>query len=175
MNFEIREAAFLDAEKLSDLAKDTFYHTWKDYNTPADMAVYLSRNFQKEELEKEILNARVFTYWLAFAEGTMIGYCKLRRDQSHEEFMNQPAIELERLYIRQEYFGKGVADLLMKKSIQTARTEKYTWLWLGVNVDNHRALAFYKKYGFETFGIKMFKLGDTEDPDYLMKLNLKNT
>jgi len=42
-------------------------------------------------------------------------------------------------------------------------------LWLGVNIDNARAIRFYRKYGFEIFGSKLFQLGKALDEDYLMK------
>lgn len=60
----------------------------------------------------------------------------------------------------------------MDRCIEISREEKNEWLWLGVNIDNHKAINFYKKYGFTIFGEKAFRLGNAVDNDYLMKLKL---
>ena len=57
----------------------------------------------------------------------------------------------------------------MDECLRISKEENFTWLWLGVNIDNHKAINFYKKYEFVIFGEKGFQLGDAVDTDYLMK------
>ena len=66
----------------------------------------------------------------------------------------------------------GLGKLMLQKAIAIAEENEFDWIWLGVWENNHKAINFYKTYGFEIFGSKMFKLGDAEDEDYLMKLKL---
>ena len=79
---------------------------------------------------------------------------------------------MERIYVKKKYQGMKAGKTLMDKSIDIATTGKYEWLWLGVNTENHKAINFYKQYGFTVFGTKLFKLGEAKDEDYLMKLRI---
>lgn len=101
-----------------------------------------------------------------------MGYAKIRRDRTYDEFKDAKVIEVERIYIYQSFQKQQAGKALMEESLRIANAEKHEWIWLGVNIDNHKAINFYKAYGFEIFGSKMFKLGDAEDEDYLMKLKL---
>ena len=42
-------------------------------------------------------------------------------------------------------------------------------IWLGVWEENNKAIAFYKRHGFEVFGSHPFKLGGDLQRDLLMK------
>jgi len=64
--------------------------------------------------------------------------------------------------------------LLYDKAIEIAREKNAEYVWLGVWEKNLRALSFYKKNGFIEFDKHIFKLGDDEQTDYMMKLKLTN-
>src|SRR3712207_7947820 len=53
------------------------------------------------------------------------------------------------------------------------RSRKADNIWLGVWEENSRAINFYKKNGFIEFDEHIFKLGEDEQTDIMMKLNLK--
>jgi ribosomal protein S18 acetylase RimI-like enzyme len=72
------------------------------------------------------------------------------------------------------YYGKSVAQLLLNKAITIAQQNQKTFIWLGVWENNHRAVAFYKKNGFEVFGEHVFKFGNEPQTDVLMRLDVKN-
>ncbi len=157
---------------LAELGKDTFYETWKHYNTEADMQLYLKEAFSEEKIQEDLLNDPVNIFLFALDEDVPIAYAKLRNDRSYPELDGYRTLEMERIYVKKEYQGKTPGKLLMDESLNIARKNNYEWMWLGVNIDNVKAIAFYKRYGFITFGTKMFKLGDAEDQDFLMKLKL---
>jgi ribosomal protein S18 acetylase RimI-like enzyme len=71
-----------------------------------------------------------------------------------------------------EYHGQQVGQLLYDKAIQIAHQLQVNYVWLGVWEENHRALKFYKKNGFIEFDKHIFKLGDDEQTDIMMKLQL---
>lgn len=173
MNVEIRKAAPDDFEIVTSVGHDTFYETWKDVNTPADMAVYLKKAFDPKVISEDINNP-ANTFLLAFLDDRAIGYAKIRRDRTYDEFNGESAIEIERIYVFQEYQRLKVGKKLMDECLQIASDEKYTWIWLGVNIDNHKAINFYKSYGFTIFGEKGFQLGDAVDTDYLMKKRMES-
>jgi|AntDeeMetagen192_2_1112575.scaffolds.fasta_scaffold06644_2 ribosomal protein S18 acetylase RimI-like enzyme len=53
------------------------------------------------------------------------------------------------LYVGPAYRGSGLADRLITRAIQYAREEGCVELSLGVEAGNDRAMAYYKKLGFE--------------------------
>ena len=168
----IRLAEAQDAKLLETLGRFTFYETWIAVKTEEDMQLYLADAFLEEKLRKELNDASCFTYFLAEMNDEVVGYAKLRRDRSYPELAGKKAIELERIYVKNKFQGTKVGKALMDRCMELSRNEKFDVFWLGVNVDNTRAINFYQKYGFEIFGEKMFKLGKAEDKDYLMKLSL---
>jgi len=79
---------------------------------------------------------------------------------------------MEKIYVRQDYLGKGVGKKLMQQSIVAAVHEKLEWMYLGVWQHNTRAIEFYKQFGWEVFGVRKFQLGDNIEDDYIMRLRL---
>jgi ribosomal protein S18 acetylase RimI-like enzyme len=45
-------------------------------------------------------------------------------------------------------------------------------VWLGVWKENHRAIKFYERWGFEIFAEQEFILGNDHQIDWLMKKTL---
>ncbi|WLT29980.1 N-acetyltransferase [Geothrix sp. PMB-07] len=41
-------------------------------------------------------------------------------------------------------------------------------IWLGVWENNHRALAFYRRWGFQEVGEHVFKIGEQVDRDLIL-------
>lgn len=157
---------------ITKIGHDTFYETWKDVNTPEDMAAYLQKAFNDKVILADVLNSTT-TFLMGFADGILAGYVKIRRDRTYEELNGESAIEIERIYVYNDFHSKKVGKHLMDESIRISVDEGFKWLWLGVNVDNHKAINFYKNYGFEIFGEKNFQLGEAVDTDYLMKKKLR--
>jgi len=56
--------------------------------------------------------------------------------------------------------------------MQVADQINADYVWLGVWEENLRAISFYKKNGFEEFDKHIFKLGDDEQTDIMMKKKL---
>lgn len=54
--------------------------------------------------------------------------------------------------VLEEYRGKNVADLLLEYCQSDARQAGMTKIKLEVDIDNCRAIAFYRKKGFEKVG-----------------------
>jgi len=62
--------------------------------------------------------------------------------------------------------------LLYNNAIKIAKQKNAEYVWLGVWEENYRALKFYKKNGFVEFDKHIFKLGNEEQTDIMMKLKL---
>ncbi|KAI8092437.1 acyl-CoA N-acyltransferase [Gilbertella persicaria] len=64
--------------------------------------------------------------------------------------LHEGICELAKMTVRKEYTGKGYAHILMRESIEWARSKKYPFVELMSNTVLENAIVLYKKYGFET-------------------------
>ena len=83
------------------------------------------------------------------------------------------ALEIERIYVAKAFHGKKVGQILYEKAIHIAKQMNVAYVWLGVWEENPRAIHFYKKNGFVEFDKHIFRLGDDEQTDLMMKLEIK--
>jgi ribosomal protein S18 acetylase RimI-like enzyme len=81
-------------------------------------------------------------------------------------------MELEKIYVRSSAQGPGLAKLLMEQATTLSKQLGFDYLYLGVWQENTRAIAFYKKNGFEIFDTRKFQLGSHWCEDYLLSLKL---
>lgn len=171
MEVSIRKATIHDAGEISSLATRTFYETYSWYNTEQDMLDYTENHFNPKQTEKEI-EEQGTVFLLAFLNDELGGYAKMRTSENPPGLDAKKHIEVERIYVEQKYQRHKIGYALINKCIGHARDEKYDIIWLGVWQKNQKAIDFYKKVGFETFGTHIFTLGKDEQLDYLVKLEL---
>jgi ribosomal protein S18 acetylase RimI-like enzyme len=165
---EIKNAVPTDALPIAYAGRTTFCETWAHLNTPEDMKLYIDKEFNFEKIEIDLQN-NSNTFLLAFMNGKVAGYVKLRRDRTPKELEGSKVIEIERIYALKEFQKNRIGFTLMNRSIEIAASEKMDWIWLGVNEDNEVAINFYKRFGFEVFGEKTFLLGNKVNHDVIMK------
>ena len=164
----IHSATVADAELIADLSRQTFYETFAASNTREDMDKFMNEVFTRERLIKEV-GAQGNIFLLAYAEKQVVGYARMREGGNRAEFVNRSSFEIARIYAIQSCHGKGVGAALMNACLDTARQYNKEVTWLGVWEKNERAIAFYRKWGFEKFAEHDFILGNDVQRDWLMK------
>ena len=172
-NISIIKAELQDIEKLQKIGRQTFFETFSESNSEENMQKYLDEGFSIEKLTTELTDTNAEFYFAVF-DAEVIGYLKLNFGDSQTELKDNKALEIERIYVSKEFHGKSVGQLLYDKAIEVAKQKNADYIWLGVWEENPRAISFYKKNGFVEFDKHIFKLGDDEQIDIMMKLNLKN-
>ena len=172
-NISIIKAELQDIEKLQKIGRQTFFETFSESNSEENMQKYLDEGFSIEKLTTELTNINS-EFYFAVLDAEVIGYLKLNFGDSQTELKDNKALEIERIYVSKEFHGKSVGQLLYDKAIEVAKQKNADYIWLGVWEENPRAISFYKKNGFVEFDKHIFKLGDDEQIDIMMKLNLKN-
>jgi ribosomal protein S18 acetylase RimI-like enzyme len=170
-NIEIRKVLLLDLNKLQDIGRKTFIETFSEENTEEDMRKYLEEEFSSDKLTNE-LNNQYSEFYFAEFETNVIGYLKVNYAQAQTEIKDKNSLEIERIYVSKEYHGKKIGQILVDKALQIAKQNTLNYLWLGVWEKNTRAIHFYKKNGFVEFDKHIFKLGNDEQIDIMMKLEL---
>jgi diamine N-acetyltransferase len=171
MNIEIRIAGIENIADLRKISRQTFYETFAEGNTAENMAKYLDEGFSIEKLTDE-LNDPDSVFYFALSEADIIGYVKLNFGESQTELKDSKAVEIERIYVSKEFQGKNVGKQLYDKAIEVATQHQAEYVWLGVWEENSKAINFYKKNGFVEFDKHIFLLGDDEQTDIMMKLQL---
>lgn len=170
-NIQITKATLDEILQLQDIGRQTFFETFSAGNSAENMKKYLAEGFSLEKLTAE-LKDKYADFYLAWFDKKVIGYLKLNFGQSQTELKDNEALEIERIYVLKEFHGKKVGQLLYEKAIQIAKQANVSYVWLGVWEENPRAISFYKKNGFVEFDKHIFKLGDDEQTDIMMKLML---
>lgn len=158
---------------LRQIGRTTFYETFASFNSEENITRYMDEQFSVSQLTKE-LNNPSSAFYFALSGDRPIGYLKVNTGNAQTELKNANSLELERIYVLQEYHGHHVGQLLYNKAIEIALQHKVAYVWLGVWKKNKRAIAFYTKNGFEAFDSHIFKLGDDEQTDIMMKKAISN-
>ncbi|HVF86496.1 MAG TPA: GNAT family N-acetyltransferase [Pyrinomonadaceae bacterium] len=164
----IRRATIADADLLAELGARTFREAFAADNKPEDMAAYMAAAFSPEKQAAELGNPRG-TFLIAEIGGVAIGYAKLNTGDAPVCVGGSDPIELARLYVSQEWIGRGVGEALMRECIEEARRAGRQTMWLGVWEHNPRAQAFYRKWNFHVVGEHVFQLGSDFQTDLLME------
>lgn len=170
-NIEIRKVTLADIETLQQIGRDTFSETFRDSNSEENMAKYLEEGFAIDQLIKEVSNTRS-QFYFALVNNKVVGYLKLNTGNAQTEAEAEGALEIERIYVLANYHGRKVGQLLYNKAMQVAQELNSTYVWLGVWEENPRAIRFYQKNGFVAFDKHIFKLGEDEQTDIMMKKEL---
>jgi len=168
---KIRKINIDDLETLRDLSIQTFKETFEEVNTEEDMQKYLLENLSIEKLKTELENVNSEFY---FAENNdeILGYLKLNFKDAQTEKLEENHFEIERIYVLKAFLGQKIGQILFDKAIEIGREKNLEYVWLGVWEENHRAIRFYEKNGFEIFGKHNFVLGEDVQTDLLMKMKI---
>lgn len=156
---------------LVDLGRTTFTQTYAKDNTVENLLQYLDDHFNLRQIKSELTNPNSFFY-IAQSDNEYLGFLKLNTQDAQTEKTELSAFEVERIYVLNKYKGQGIGKLLMEKAIEMAKSNHAPFIWLGVWEENPNAIAFYEKCGYKPFGKHTFKLGDDEQTDIMMKLEI---
>jgi ribosomal protein S18 acetylase RimI-like enzyme len=172
MEIQIRLVSVKEVAELKALARTAFAQTFTDHNQPENVEKYLDESFTIEKLTEE-LNNKNSQFFFALVNDQPVGFLKVNVGDAQTELKDGDGMELQRIYVLQDYHGKSVGQVLFEKAKSLAIEGGYPYLWLGVWEENQRALNFYRKNGFVTFDKHIFKMGDEEQTDWMMKLVFK--
>lgn len=114
-----------------------------------------------------------YACWLAEYSGTKapIGYAVTTSVEAPT--VGEPGdIELKRIYVFSKYQGTGTGRELMLQALAHAREIGAKRMLLGTYDQNHRAVAFYERAGFQTVGERKFQVGGQTFNDLVMAVTL---
>ncbi len=162
----IEKIGFHEAAAFAELSARTFYDTFWNTCTEADMKGFLEETFHIREIRKLLSDSQAHCYFAKHHEQA-VGYLYFKEDYANFPNENPPkALELKRFYVEKSFHGKQVAHAMMHFFLDYAQENRYEMAWLGVWEYNARAQRFYSKYGFEYSGYGHdFPIGTTPQTD----------
>ena len=164
----IRYAGLADSQLLAQMGSKTFHDAFIQDNRPENISAYIQSAFSPQKQAVELANpASVF--FIAEVDSYPAGYAYLHAGQPADGVTAARPLELVRIYALQEWIGHGIGAALMQACLYEARRRGHDTLWLGVWERNPRAIAFYRRWGFEIVGCHTFQLGDEAQTDLLMQ------
>lgn len=166
-----RDAVETDAPALAKIGVETFVETFGHLYPPSDLKRYLDETYAEEQMAADLRDPEVEVR-IAFSGKRMLAYCKIGPCKLPFDIGPEPALELHRVYVYEHGQGVGVGRILLSWAIERARQRGARNLFLGVWEANTRAIAMYESRGFEKVGGYKFKVGDTLDDEFIMRLKL---
>jgi GNAT superfamily N-acetyltransferase len=164
-----RPATTADAALVSRLFEQSFVETFGHLYRKEDLDAFLS-GLDPDGFYDELADP-AYRFMLAFEDRTAAGFCKLGPLELPVN-PRGPALELRQLYLLKRWHGRGIAQVLMDWALGEARAQGAQTLYLTVYTDNHRARAFYRRYGFSFVAPYAFMVGSQADEDEIWKLEL---
>lgn len=171
----IRMATPADAEMLAELSAISFHQAFDGSSKQENVDDYVNAAFNPTQLAMELRDPQCI-FMIAQSGEQSVGYFKLFAGEVpacvSEGWGDHNAIELVRLYVRQEFIAQKIGAALMQRALDEARAKGFTTIFLGVWEHNYRAQAFYHKWGFERVGEHIFQMGDDPQTDWWMARKL---
>jgi ribosomal protein S18 acetylase RimI-like enzyme len=165
MHWHIRAAQAEDLDALALVGAATFLETFAGILDGPAIVAHCMKEHSAGAYQRYL--AAGAEAWLAEAEGAApIGFALLAKADIPG---GDPAadLELKRIYSLSRFHGTGLGPALMQ-TVVAAVAGRAERLLLGVYAGNARALAFYRKHGFEPIGERRFRVGAREYDDVVL-------
>lgn len=169
---DYRPATLADGPALDAMARRVWLATFAGTAPEADLQAYVAKAYGPGGTLLRHLADPAYTFQLAADGDAVAGYCKLGPTFFTDEVPTEGTTHLHQLYVEPAHHGAGIAAVLMDWATAQARAAGSRALLLTVFEDNHRALRFYRKHGFEHIGDYAFQTGSQVDRDLIMRLAL---
>lgn len=165
----LRRCSISDAAALSLVGSATFLEAFADLLDGESLLLHCQNQHGVATYEKYLAQPDTQA-WLAIVQPGQgpVGYAMMTEPDLPLSDLTVDDIELKRIYLFSRFRGSGAGKLLMEQSIAAAREAKKRRLLLGVNAENNRALAFYRKNGFVQVGVRTFQVGNRIHDDFVL-------
>jgi ribosomal protein S18 acetylase RimI-like enzyme len=167
VDWRLRRANAADAERLALIGGATFLETFAGLLEGDAIVAHCAREHGVEAY-RALLGHDESAGWIAEAEigGAPVGYALVTAPKLAQARPDD--LELKRIYSFSRMHGSGVGTALMERAIDHAMHAGAARLLLGVFIGNQRALAFYRRHGFEKIGERRFRVGNQDCEDVVL-------
>ncbi|MFK7813274.1 MAG: GNAT family N-acetyltransferase [Maribacter sp.] len=172
MSLSFQKCSFSDLDNLIEISRKTFVDAFEKDNDPIDFKNYINVAFEKNTISGQLKNTNSFFYFV-YKDELLVGYFKLNVNDAQTDIESEESIELERIYVLQEFQGKQIGKEMLQEAIRLAVLHNKVYLWLGVWEHNIDAIRFYERNGFTKFDTHPYYIGKDKQTDWLMRVEIK--
>ena len=172
MTFEIRVAEAHDAELLAEFGRQAFVDAFAGQIEHSSLTAFADKRYGAPQQAAELAQPGS-VFFVACCDGETTGYAKLSESIPPSCVKDSQSIELERLYLKACWQGRGIAKALLWACISEARERARGGIWLDVWDQNTRAQEFYRRQLFELVGDRPYVVGSETQCHLLMYRQLK--
>ena len=167
----LRRASLEDAPTLAPFAAKAFSDTYRGHGDPQGIVDYVVEHLSASAMTALVLDPAA-TIILGEVGSQLAGYAVLKAGETPSCVTGPNPIELVRLYLGEEFLGRGFGEKFLLEVHAQAKRLGATTLWLGAYDGNVRAIRFYERLGFARVGAKEFLLGGSIyiDPIYSVRV-----
>ncbi|MEO7278155.1 MAG: GNAT family N-acetyltransferase [Sphingomicrobium sp.] len=170
--FRIRKAGADDCDALSLVGCAAFVETFTGILPGSDIVAHCAEKLSPGAF-RQLLAVGGEAWLVELAKtGKPIGYALLTKPDLPLETAAGDR-ELRRIYFLKRAQGTGAAGQLLGEIVAALRAAGSTRLLLGVYRGNHRACAFYERYGFVVVGERQYRVGANSYDDLVYALDLE--
>lgn len=138
VKYEIKEVLADNIRELQQISRQTFLETFGSQNSAEDMREFLDTAYAEEKLKDEVENANSSFYFLT-VDNKVAGYLKVNEGDAQTEQVVPNALEVERIYLKQDFQHQGLGLVLIKLAEKIAKEKDKDNMWLGVWEKNYQA------------------------------------
>lgn len=169
-NISITKTSKKDAEALQGLAITTFRESHGHSATKQDIDEYINAKFTLENIQEELSNASNVFHFI-YVNEELAGYSKIIYNEAYKNLTPPNSTKLERLYVLEKFHDLKIGKQLMDFNLDLARKNAQAGIWLYVWTENHRAVRFYKNYGFQQIAETDFQISSRHsNPNWILSL-----
>ena len=159
MSITIIRADVSHAANIATIGKKSFRRAFEHlFRCKEELFKYLEYAYDPLKLKKS-LRKENNVYLLALVDGEPVGFAKVKKYSLNEHIESISQMELQKIYVLQEYHGKNVGAALMNEVKSIAYEISPDYIWLDTHISNDRAIKFYEKNGFIKIGKDFFTIG----------------
>lgn len=158
---------------LIDISRKTFVDAFEKDNDPIDFITYINEAFEKSTIQKQLQNSDS-TFYFVYKDAALVGYFKLNVNAAQTDIKTEESLELERIYVLQEFQGEQIGKQMLQETLKIASSMQKEFIWLGVWENNKDAIRFYQKHDFVKFGTHPYYIGKDKQTDWLLRFDLIN-
>ncbi len=163
MDWQLRKATKGDTGRLALIGAATFLETFAGILDGGAIVLHCRKEHSEDAYIRYLERGAA---WLAETAqgGAPVGFALLGAVDLPGS-SPEGDIELKRIYALSRFHGTGIGMELLGRGIKCARSQRAKRLLLGVYAGNKRAIAFYRKHGFNQIATRQFLVDDRKYDD----------
>jgi ribosomal protein S18 acetylase RimI-like enzyme len=162
----VRRAAVADAAGLAELAAQTFPLACPPGFDAAAISAHVRLRLSADAFRINLADAGLEYSVAVLPTGRVAGYLLLAAGPA--PIGGRPLLEVRQIYVHPDLHGSGLADELLSLAAERAAALGLEGLWLGTSKVNARAIAFYRRHGFESRAERVFLVHGVPNEDWVM-------